>query len=198
MDIHECGKADVDRVVLTMCQAFVRENPYCYFIPEEKTRAEFLKKFMRFRLTFGLKKGRVFVTDDCAAVAIWIKPNRSMLPLDLIFCGGAAAILGCGKEARQRIMRFNNISDEQVGKVVAQPFWHLSPICVVPQNQGKGCGTALLRHGLEIIRNSGVPCYLETQSEKNRDFYQNNGFALMASEKLEDTEMAHYGMVYRP
>lgn len=198
MKIREMTKADTEAVVETLSLAFENEALYAYFIPDAAARAAFVRRFLRFRLRYGLKKGRVFVTDDCSGVAIWIRPGQSMTPFDLIRYGGLAAMLRCDKDARGRLMSFSNFADEQQAKVIAQPFWHLSPIAVRPDCQGRGLGTALMEQGLQMIRESGTPCYLETQTEQNRKFYQALGCTLKQSVPVPGAGFDNISLVFVP
>lgn len=108
MKIRQIEKNDAANVIISMCRAFKADPLYSYFIEDEKTRDEFLKLFMSFRLKYGIKHGKVFVSDDGKGVAIWIKPNHKMSPVNLIMCGGLKAMKSCTKSQRQRIMTFNN------------------------------------------------------------------------------------------
>lgn len=196
MEIRNMQKEDKDKIISMMCEAFIDDKLYKFFIEDEIERGNFLKKFMKFRLTFGIKKGKVCVSDDCKSVAIWILPNKEMTPIDLVLCGGLSAILSCKPNQRKRITDFNSFADEEKVKSLAQPFWHLSPICVSPKLQGQGYGKALIKHGLETIEASSQPCYIETQSKKNVSIYEKYGFKCLRSNKVPTTEITTYAMVY--
>ena len=194
-DIRAFQKSDTAQVVATMAAAFANDALYRYFIPEDAARQSFLEKFMAFRLRYGLKYGTVLVTNDGEGVAIFLRPGHQMNPADLLVCGGLRAMLPCTKEQRDRIMGFNSFADELATKVVKQPCWHLSPICVAPAAQGKGVGKALLAQGLSQLRE---PCYLETQSPQNVPFYESCGFREVFRTPVPGTDMNHWGMLWEP
>ena len=171
-EVRSFAKNDTDRVVSAMAGAFADDALYRYFIPEDEARERFLKKFMAFRLRYGLKYGTVLVADEGAGVAVFLAPGHQMGPKDLLLCGGLSAMLPCTKAQRERIMGFNDFAGAIAAPAAEQPCWHLSPICVEPGSQGKGLGKALVVHGLAQIQAVSQPCYLETQSEKNAAFYQ--------------------------
>lgn len=81
-------------------------------------------------------------------------------------------------------------------KYISQPFWHLSPIAVYPECQGKGYGSELLKSSMEMIKNENGSCYIETQSEKNCEFYKKFGFVLKGKTPLEGSEIVNYSMVF--
>lgn len=188
-------KQDVPKVVRTMADSFQQEDLYTYFLPDEGQRAAFLEKFMLFRLKFGMKYGTVLVTDDCQGVAVFLPPENKMKPKDLLLLGGASAMMSCDKEARQRIMNFNNYADEACAACIQAPHWHISPICVSPAFQGKGYGSALMAYGNEHVITPGTPCFLETQSAKNEGFYIKFGFVKQSSTTVPNSTLPHITMV---
>ena len=189
---------DRDRAVSTMVRAFANDDLYLYFIPEDGARERFLEKFMAFRLRYGLKYGMVLVADEGAGVAVFLAPGHQMSPKDLLLCGGLRAMLPCTKAQRKRIMDFNGFADDIAAQTTQQPCWHLSPICVEPASQGEGIGKALVAHGLAQMQPSGQPCYLETQSEKNVEFYRACGFRTVSRSPVPGTGMEHWGMLWEP
>ena len=181
-----------------MAEAFASDALYRHFIEEEAERKAFLERFMAFRLRYGQKYGKAFVTDGGEDVAIFLAPGHKMGPADLLLCGGLGAMLPCTKAQRERIMGFNDFADKLAAQAVRQPCWHLSPICVAPASQGKGIGKALMDHGLSQVRASGQPCYLETQSAQNVAFYQACGFYEASRAPVPGTEMERWGMLWEP
>ena len=193
--IRPFQKNDTARVVDTMAAAFADDALYWYFVEGEAERKVFLEKFMTFRLRYGCKYGTVLVANEGEGVAVFLKPGHQMNPADLLFCGGLRAMLPCSKAQRDRVMGFNSFADELAAKVVKQPCWHLSPICVAPPSQGKGVGKALMTQGLSQLRE---PCNLETQSPENVAFYQSCGFREIFRTPVPGTEMDHWGMLWEP
>src|SRR3954453_3000602 len=54
--------------------------------------------------------------------------------------------------------------------------WYLPLIGVDAVAQGRGLGSALLRHAAAICDNDGLPAYLEATDPRNRDLYASHGF----------------------
>lgn len=196
MKIRPISQDDIPKVVETMVSSFMKDELYSYFITENNKREKFLRLFMKFRLKFGIKNGIVKVTDDCNGVSIWISPNVKMKPTDLILLGGITALLKCNSKERKRILSFNNYSEQIVGVCLQQPYWYLSPICVAEEFQGKGYGKSLIMDGLKNIDLSTIPCFLETQSDKNKSIYEKFQFECISSTKVPETDIMNYCMIY--
>jgi N-acetylglutamate synthase-like GNAT family acetyltransferase len=68
--------------------------------------------------------------------------------------------------------------------VKTQSFTILALLAVSPNSQGKGIGGILLEPILKQADSQGLPCYLETSTEKTVRFYQKHGFDIIWSGEL--------------
>jgi ribosomal protein S18 acetylase RimI-like enzyme len=62
--------------------------------------------------------------------------------------------------------------------------WHVGPIGVHPERQGRGIGKALLAAFLDIADAQGSPAYLETDVDKNVALYEKFGFKVIEQEDI--------------
>ena len=62
----------------------------------------------------------------------------------------------------------------------SKPHWYLAYIVVDPAHRGKGLGTALMNHSLDIIDRQQMPVYLESTNPANLSIYKRHGFELLA------------------
>ena len=62
--------------------------------------------------------------------------------------------------------------------------WHLGPIGVCPELQGRGIGKALLTSFLETVDEQGSPAYLETDVDRNVVLYEKFGFRVVAQAEI--------------
>lgn len=58
----------------------------------------------------------------------------------------------------------------------SEPCWYLPLIGVDPVCQGRGYGSALLRHALEQCDRDRMPAYLESSNPRNIPLYERHGF----------------------
>jgi ribosomal protein S18 acetylase RimI-like enzyme len=58
--------------------------------------------------------------------------------------------------------------------------WHLGPVGVAPDLQGRGVGTALVQHFCELMDARGAAAYLETDQTRVVRFYERFGFQVIA------------------
>src|SRR4029453_1719673 len=62
--------------------------------------------------------------------------------------------------------------------------WHLGPIGVHPELQGRGIGKALLAAFLDMADARGTPAYLETDVDRNVALYERFGFKVIDQEAI--------------
>jgi ribosomal protein S18 acetylase RimI-like enzyme len=66
---------------------------------------------------------------------------------------------------------------EEIGRThPEEPHWYLPLFGVDPAVQGRGLGSALLRHAIERARADGLPLYLESSNPRNITLYERHGF----------------------
>lgn len=62
-----------------------------------------------------------------------------------------------------------------------EPHWYLPLIGIDPSRQGRGYGTALLKHGLAICDREGALAYLDSTNPRNNPLYERHGFELLGT-----------------
>jgi ribosomal protein S18 acetylase RimI-like enzyme len=138
---------------------------------------QYLAHFPIFIRAFGGKAfehGTAYVADDCAAAALWLPPNVHPDEAEL-------------KEFLERTVPYDLQEEvfclfEQMGQCHPKdPHWYLPLIGVDAHLQGRGYGSALLRHTLTICDRDQAPAYLESSNPKNIALYQRHGFELLGT-----------------
>lgn len=189
---------DVEEVSKFMVKSFEEDPLYCYFVPQKVERIEFMTGFFAFRLRYALHVGKVFITSDRKAVAAWIPPDTHMLPEHMEQFNGIEPLMKAGQDTVSRVMGFSDFGAAIEDEYAKMPHWHLSPLAVEPDFWNKGYGSSLLNKMLANIDNEKQFCYLETQTEKNRKFYEKAGFVVVKKDVLPGSSITHYSMLRSP
>jgi ribosomal protein S18 acetylase RimI-like enzyme len=66
--------------------------------------------------------------------------------------------------------------------------WHLGPVGVLPLHQGKGIGSKLLSRFCHEVDACLAPAYLETDTDKNVQFYERFGFQVVGETEIFDVK----------
>ena len=78
----------------------------------------------------------------------------------------------------------NGVMDKIHKRHMNGPHWELLIVGVDPALQGQGRGSALVRDGLARADESGLPCYLNTNTPANLPFYEHLGFTVLEQASL--------------
>jgi hypothetical protein len=120
------------------------------------------------------------ITDNQTGGSLWLKPGDvKHVPLIKSIDIGFSMLRHNGLKS---ILRGMAVDDGLAAKKPSEAHFYLFAIGSRPQHQGKGVGSSILRAGLEIVDQAGVPAYLESSKKLNVPFYQRFGFEV--TEKL--------------
>lgn len=197
MRIRQFATEDFDAALSVIVAAFQNGSLYKFVAPDASARAEFLEAMFRLRMKFCLKKAEVYVAvaEKIVGVAVWIPPYVAMMQEDMAESGGAEVFDKMTPDVRKRWTDFAAELSRLMKKYIQQPFWSLAPIVVLPERQGEGIASLLIRKQLEKIDAQKLPCVLATQDEKNVVIYQRYGFKVVGEDKIPASSVINYAMV---
>ncbi|GAA3102442.1 ribosomal protein S18 acetylase RimI-like enzyme [Kribbella aluminosa] len=190
MKVREATNADVDAAVDTLTQALL-DYPMTRACLDPDGYVDRLTQYHRlFVGAIGIPHGRVWVTDDVRAVAIWFPPD---MPAE-VFAPHAAAF--------QDLAGSRAGPTAEYGQAIAlfhprHPSWLLALAAVHPDHQRQGLGHAVIEPGLAVADAAHSPTFVETQDPANVGFYESFGFTVIAELELPHNGPMHYAL-YRP
>jgi ribosomal protein S18 acetylase RimI-like enzyme len=194
--IQRLDPGQVDAAAATLTEAFFDDPLLQIVAPDEATRRRWGPWFMRLTLQYGLRWGEVWATDDTSAVAIWVPPGSGEMGLGRMLRLGLARMpFRLGMAGSRRFMQ-SLAATEPFHKAVDGPHWYLLAVGAHSECQGQGLGSALVEVGTSRADAAGVPCYLETGTQSNIDFYTKRGFEIVGQTNFDGHTLT--GMVRQP
>jgi len=180
----------------TLAEAFW-DDPLLQIIdPDVGKRAAVGAWFFARAVEYGRRWGRVWSNDDASAVAIWLPPGSTELtPGRMLRAGFGALPFKIGLRGTARFARATSAT-QPFHKAVGGPHWYLLAVGTKSGAQGRGLGSALVELGTSRADAAGLPCYLETGTQRNVDFYEKRGFEVSGHAEAEGFTL--YGMVRPP
>lgn len=182
-----------------LARAFNGDELYAALFPALEQRRAVLPPLMAFRVCYGVLYGEVYAASPALeAVAVWIRGDKSfMTPWRSVRAGGLAlfAKIGGATWRMQAVERYVMALHRQHAPM---PYWHLSPVAVDPLYQGRGLARRLLTAMFARLDREGLPCFLETQSERNVSIYERYGFAVVEEGTVPETDVRHWAMLREP
>jgi GNAT superfamily N-acetyltransferase len=181
--------APLDRSLLdaandTLVTAFMDDSMFRWVFPDPAARARGLRRLNQVPLEYGLRYGDVRQSDEGRCVAIWIPPGEPMSPGRMVRCGMLAVPWRTGLGPLARFGGANGVMDNIHKRHMSGPHWELLIVGVDPELQGRGRGSVLVRDGLARADESGLPCYLNTNTPANLPFYKRLGFTVLEQASL--------------
>ncbi|MET7737950.1 GNAT family N-acetyltransferase [Streptomyces sp. NPDC005402] len=174
--IRTAGSSDRELVTRLLDSAFQDDPVSGWIFPGEEYRRTTHPRLMAAFVDIVMAEGRVDVTEDGTACALWLP-----VPAD----GGEEMDGEDGFAALREALDPGNERIELIGRLTAEvhpagrAHEYLWMIGVAPERQGEGLGTALIGSVLERCDREGVPAYLEASSARSRGLYERLGFELV-------------------
>ena len=177
--IVKAGTDEIDAVVGVLTLAFCADPAMRHVWPDART---FLASFPRFAQAFGggaFEHGAAWRAEDSEGAALWLPPGAEpdqQALADLIESTVAPA-------ARDGV--YGTLEQMAVYHPTVT-HWYLPMIGVDPARQGRGVGSALLKHALKIVDEARLPAFLESSNPRNVPLYERHGFEVMGQIQVGD------------
>ena len=170
--------ADAARVGAALADAFRDDPVFAWLIPTNVSRrdARMLAFFTSMSRSYLRRNKNVYVVGDGEAAALWSAPGAWALPFGEIVRETPAALNAFGS----RIARALRTQLQVESAHPKEPaHWYLGYLGTRSDAQGKGVGSAMLRHVLDEADAAATPAYLESSNERNLTLYQRHGFEIV-------------------
>ncbi|MGV9272857.1 GNAT family N-acetyltransferase [Streptomyces griseosporeus] len=177
--IRAAGEGDRELVIRLLDEAFQDDPVSSWVFPGADHRRRTHHRLMAAFTDIVLAEGRVDLTEDGSACALWLSVPAGEHADD----DGPALLREAADPANERV--------ELIGRLTAgihpahRAHEYLWMIGVAPGRQGEGLGSALLAHVLDRCDRDGVPAYLEASSARSRALYARLGFATLTERVLD-------------
>lgn len=181
-----------------------RDDPlWDHILPNEQHRDRVLRQLIDVSVRYAHLYGEIHACSPaCEGVAAWQPPTSREPGFGGMVRAGAfgmfISLLPSGLKNIRRIMNYLSYTSELHHKAVEGRHWYLDMLGVLPEHQGKGHGSRLLRSVIVRADAEGLPIYLETQNECNVAFYRRFGFAVVTDSPLPDGGPRFWTMLRPP
>jgi GNAT superfamily N-acetyltransferase len=180
-DVRKVATADLPRVVEAAARSFYEDPVFAWIFPDAARRLSRLERgFSLFARRVWFPQDESYTTDRLIGGAFWMPPDTWHLSLlrQLLLLPAMAMI---GRGDLSRLLRALNTIE---AKHPHDPHYYLPVVGILPEWQGRGFGSALMRPILERCDREGLPAYLEASSPRNRALYERHGFAVVEETRL--------------
>jgi len=196
-NLFRLSKAQVRPAAEMVSRAFQDEPGIVYYFPDEYERKKKLPYFFQYTIHRGLLYGEVYATSpNLEGVAVWLpSENIRMTMWRVIRSGALPMILKVGRENIWQLMSFGSYLGSIHKRHAPFRHWYLLGLAIDPDYQGKSYASTLLKAMFARIDKEHLPCYLETQDEKNVPIYQHYGFKVVEESVVPGTKVTNWAML---
>jgi len=166
--------SDENAAISTIVMAFSADPAARWLYPDSQRYLEYFPSFVKAFAGAAFEHGSADCIDGYSGAALWLPPGIHPDEKALI------ALLERTVPEQHRAQVFGVL--EQMDRYhPSEPHWYLPMIGVVPEKQGNGYGSALLKHALARCDEDSKLAYLESSSPKNIPLYERHGFELLGT-----------------
>ncbi len=189
-NLFRLTKAQITPAVEMVSRAFLDNPGIVAYFPDEHKRKRILPYIFRYSIRRGVLYGEVYATSpNLEGVAIWI-PSENMH-----MTSGLSILKKLGEKNVSQMLSFVGYLASIHKRHAPFKHWYLLGLAVNPHYQGKGYASILLRAMFARIDKEHLPCYLETQNEKNVPIYQHYGFKVVEESTVPGTKVTNWAML---
>lgn len=168
--MRKATKNDIPKLISILTESF-RENRSANYVLKNKSK---LPKLFEYSIAKGFLFGDIWINEDQTACAILINPKIKKFNLKSVWLDLKLIFQVVGLPRVKKVLYKENITEETLPKKI--DFIHLWFLGVLPEKQGKGMGTLLLKEITEHYTDLKEAICLETSTLKNLPFYEKVGF----------------------
>ena len=197
--LYRLHKHEAAQAGLVLKEAF-QDDPVFKAIFDSATPEQWVA-FFTAPVVYCLKYGQAIAPSaQMEGVAAW-DPGRfaDMDFFRMLFSGAMWAGMKMGMEIAQKLkVIFGPIEQDRKVHLLGRDYLYLQLIGVAPQYQGQGLGGKLLAALFAESEQTGLPIYLETETDENVQIYQHLGFKVLQKVTLPLIGLPMWEMIREP
>ena len=152
-------------------------------------------------VVYCMKYGQVIApSKQLEGVAGWVTGKYADMSIFHMSLSGALwSAMRMGAKYSQRMATvFKPVDEDRKAQMQGRDYLYLVIIGIAPQYQGRGLGGKLMNALLVESDQSGLPVYLETETEENVSLYQRFGFKVVKKVTLPLIDLPMWEMIREP
>ena len=182
-EIRVASTADVSELTGVLCRAFDADPVMNWVLRQDAGRTAAFEWMFRLSLALTLPHRNVYTTADQRATALWAPPGKWRWGAGWFrqLQQAPEFMRAVGLRRMPRVLRAVSALEARHPQ---RRHYYLFQLAVDPPLQGKGIGSALLRHTLEVCDSAGHPAYLENSNPRNAPLYERHGFRVLECHRI--------------
>ena len=189
--------ADLDQAVVVMSRAFYDDPLWQALLPDPERRVSSLPSVFRATLALDIENHRAHgVGTPVEGVAAWRRPgeprsrlSRSTLSLFLRLISGHLVLSAF--RCREVFSLLHSLQQ----RYTPEPHYYLQSLGVLPEMQGQGLASRLVRPFLAQADARRLSTYVETMTPSNVALYEHYGFRCVQERRVPRTGLVIWALL---
>lgn len=166
--------SDKELVVDILTKSFDTNKSVNYVVRQGKNREKRIKALMNYSFETCWNNGEIYLSDDRKGALLFLLPHKKKPLLKGIVNDLRLIFEAIGLSRVLKVLK----KEAAVKKFHPRKYLYLWYLGVLPQFQGAGIGSSLLRELICLSSALKLPVYLETSTEQNLPFYKRFNFSI--------------------
>ena len=162
-----------NKTLATLTAAFIADPFFRWAFPDAENYLDAFPKLIAAYCGSGIADGTAYSVSEFAGASIWLSPGNAADE------EAAGAVIETTMRADKREDIFRVLEEMDKYHPHDEPLWYLPFIGVDAPYQGRGLGSALMKHALEVCDAQSTRAYLESSNPANISLYERHGFVVM-------------------
>lgn len=181
--VNKAQRGDYEQVARILGEAFGQDPVFNWFC--QASPALYASMFRSELMNLYRHHDHVFINQTQTGASMWLPPGISThQPARLSAFVLLTRILVKG--GLKSLKRGDYLQTAMAKAHLKEPHFYLHAIGAVQGSQGKGIGSAMLKHGVRLADEARKPAYLESSNIRNNPLYERFGFEITEEIQLPD------------
>jgi GNAT superfamily N-acetyltransferase len=174
--VRKATDEEAGELANVLALALFDDPPSLWAFPDANRRREILPAFLHLFAEASLRQREAYTVEDLSSVCLWFPPGWDMSEDE------AAAFEGAVRTAAAEYAEPGPLTIlGLMGKHhPTEPHFYLAFAGTLPDRQGRGIGSTLIKTVLARCDDEHIPAYLEATADRNRRLYERLGFETRA------------------
>ena len=176
--LYRLKPQDIDKASVVLNSSFSDYPDFAYVFPDKIERERNLRHVMKFLIRLCMLRGEALSpSKNLEGISLWYRPGAPAFSFgDIIKSGIFPLLFHADWESFRRFKKLGDSKKEFRCRRIRGDYYLLDMIGVESACRNQGHGRVMIEEKLRGIDRERMPCYLETSSEINVQYYHKYGF----------------------
>lgn len=195
-------RSQVKAAAKMLARAFENDPLHIAYFPDTTKRVQQIYHLMFHSIRYCMRYGEVYTTSSkLEGIALWqlvdpiVEQDQEDKPTSLFANWLLFRLRVALGKALEKVFSLYDYMLSKQYEIVPSRHWYFIVLGVDPKFHGQGFGSRLITPMLARVDKEQLPCYLDTNNEKNIRLYEYFGFKVVKKYQIPGSEVINWSML---